>query len=234
MCVTFTVLAGGYLTLNRIGSNYKPKKFYRKTNNSITKCFHYDILPPKHCIETRNCSQEPVQVKPRITKFDSIEVSFDGWSDSLALENKTKSKSRIALYELTMHEVTQMGKVLQVNLLKSLSTFSTTNQTKVHLKLPRSPALFAFYLSVKDLAGNTHSARGFVLYDNSSKIEMNKKNRPRVLIATGEEDRTPWYSSNKDICITWNKYFQNSFLQDKLQSIQEDPHIAGIKLLLSK
>ncbi|XP_052789243.1 uncharacterized protein LOC128223852 [Mya arenaria] len=228
LCLKYQVKAGGFLRAKYIKKQtVLSAKPYQKTVTQQTLCYRYDSQPPEHCSILSRCSSEPLHLDKQITRSYLHNVEFHGWMDPVPSRGAARTASSIESYEIRVNEVMPSKGKLKVNYLfnvKSLIVKHTVKSMDLNL-ISDAPRLYCFTLDVKDVADNVRQCRRFVLFDNTSSIQIWNEKPFRFTSASPETDYT-WQTHHNDICISWKDYFYNDFYihNELLNPIESDPH----------
>ncbi|XP_013409734.1 uncharacterized protein LOC106173226 [Lingula anatina] len=200
---------------------------YTDTTASKRVCMRFDSMPPAHCAAgARPCSLDPLYIDQRITKDFWMSLSFHGWFDPYRAS--PDHASGVEHYEVHIHKVADGGNgtlmVKHESTLKSI----TTNESIV-ISLPDQPELYSILLTVKDVAGNVKQARRFVLFDNSSVVEVNK-NKPITVTSANPETNYLWQVNHRPVQLNWKGHFHNThhFHHNLLRPIRKNIGISGV------
>lgn len=176
------------------------------------------------------CTDEPIQIQSRITRSTNTTVTFTGWRDPIPYRGTSFHASSIELYTISVHEVNPLNGTLDVGLGSVFKATETGSITGVDLYLESDkPKLYAIILEVKDIADNVRQARRFMLYDNSSFIEISQ-NGPYRVTSASTETNYKWQTHHHNISLSWKDHFVNRFYLDNqlLNAIEPDDMISGI------
>ncbi|XP_052788825.1 uncharacterized protein LOC128223590 [Mya arenaria] len=227
LCLEYEVKGGGYLkakdTRTQTVQSAKP---YHKTVKHRTVCYRYDSQPPEHCSQLSTCGSDPLHLSKRITRSYFHNVEFDGWLDPVPPGGASHTASSIESYEIRVNEVLSSEGTLKVDYANNvLSTMVNHTVTNMDLNLTSdTPRLYCLTLEVKDVAGNVRQSRRFVLYDNTSSIQIWTEKPFRFTSSSPATDYT-WQTHHSDVCISWKDYFYNDFYiqNELLNPIEPDP-----------
>ena len=226
LCVNYEAKGGGYLIsvdlTTRINSS---PVAYTKTKSTRRLCYRYDISKPKHCKQDGSCSYEPLRISKIITRSPVTTASFLGWKDPVPTHGNNAHASGIESYQITVNEVTASKNVLKVDTGVVYTKKMNSSTTSINLNLTsEKPKLYAIYLEVKDVADNVRQTRRFVLFDNSSTINVNP-NKTFQTSSASSGTNFMWQTHHHDICLTWKDYFYNKFYLENplLNPVESDP-----------
>ena len=156
-----------------------------------------------------------IGLKRRITKTANLSLILgDGWIDPWPEGGSSRHASGIKRFIFEVHEVKTKGRVLEVDK-KSLDPpikqeIVTSVASDVSFLLPKAPKLYCTMLEVHDVAGNVRFARRFVLFDNESKIEINKR-FPLVVSSASKAAGFKWQIVHGLVCVNWHSRYYNSY-----------------------
>ncbi|XP_062601523.1 neurogenic locus notch homolog protein 2-like [Saccostrea cucullata] len=190
LCMEFTAYAGGYLKTKDFHGNPSLPHIYRTTQSSYEVCMRRDSAAPKHCLEDNSCTKnEVILFENRITNSADLNISLNGWFDPYRYT--PEEASGIQSYSITIHDMKEVDKSTLSMDEGSLLTLNISSEVD-SIQLPdKQPALYGVSLNILDNAGNFKQARRFVLFDNSSEIQINAENKLIV------------YTGNKATNFTW-------------------------------
>ena len=193
-------------------------------------CLNYDNAIPIHCLANHSapCNKLLIGLSSRITKTATLSLILgDGWEDPWPKDGLPKHASGIKKFILEVHDVITKGTVLEVDK-KSLNPpikeeILITMAHNISFILPKAPALYCTMLEIHDIAGNVRFARRFVLFDNTSTIEINERDPLRVTSAT-RITGYKWQVVYGLICLSWKGRYYNSYYihNNLLASIKPD------------
>ena len=206
----------------------QPRMIERKSQ----LCMKVDTIKPTHCSEdTPSCSYKPLTVSARITKNPSITVSFNGWSDPHQKGLSNTTASGLKEIDIEAYEMTSLGNILAISSTIHVREKVTPSETSKTITLPSNQLLYCIILTAKDVAGNYHEARRFVLYDSKSSVQVDTKKK--IWSPTGSADTNNlWQIILGDVKFTWSHFFFNSFqrLNNMLKPIRPDmSRFAGMR-----
>ena len=235
MCVHYESLGGGYLTsvdISKPTHVQLPPTPYRKTRQTKVICFRYDDAPPAHCKALKNCSSDPLYVKNKVVRSPSIWLYFQDWLDPIPAQGNSSRASSIESYQVIVHET--IASLNRVQIDSGIVFTKKVNFSVTSMEIPTlsdKPKLYCITLEVKDVADNVKQARRFVLYDNTSYIEI-KQGKPLYVNSASSGTNYTWQTHHSDICLYWKKHFFNKFYLDNqlLNPIEPDQHglISGV------
>ncbi|XP_052790278.1 uncharacterized protein LOC128224473 isoform X2 [Mya arenaria] len=230
LCLEFEAKGGGYLkakdtrTTPHTVLNAKP---YHKTTEQRNVCYRFDNQPPEHCLKHSTCTYQPLQLNKRITRSSIHNVKFNGWVDPVPPGGASHTASSIESYEIRVNEVLPSEGMLKVDYTTNvLNTKVNHTVTSMDLNLTsNAPRLYCLTLEVKDVADNVRQCRRFVLYDNTSSIQIWTE-KPFVFTSSSPATNYTWQTHHNDVCISWKDYFYNDFYIKNvlLNPIEADPH----------
>ncbi|KAK3589123.1 hypothetical protein CHS0354_017089 [Potamilus streckersoni] len=227
LCLEFTSFGGGFLRTRDFANIISSKKSYKRTRSSQTVCFRYDDNPPVHCSIISSCYIEPLSVDRRITTESSVEINFSGWFDLSQTQSQPDQASGIEHFSLTLFGVHELDhQTLEMKGPLNSSTIPA-NTSRYNLKLPKEPSLYAILLEVHDIAGNVKGTRRFVLYDNSSSVQIDHGHILRVTSAYEKTNYT-WQVNHGSICLEWTGRYYNSYHKENnlLRNIRSDASVS--------
>ncbi|XP_062567668.1 LOW QUALITY PROTEIN: uncharacterized protein LOC134229901 [Saccostrea cucullata] len=213
ICLRFKATATGFFrTIDKRSSSHviSEQIFNGETKTQRDVCFWYDSLPPDHCYNTRTCYNEPIQIQDRITKNNMLNISLSGWFDPQKIENRDYNSSGIKMFDVSIYMVPHTKGVLKPDttaIWKNTSKTSSCQEVMLN-----QTGLYEIHLEVVDKAGaggNVRSARRFVLFDNTSKIQINE-NKPLLVTSAHDVNGKYWQTEKKAICIDWTDRFYNT------------------------
>ena len=167
-----------------------------------------------------------------MTHIPNITVNFDGWYDPTPTGGTIGQASGIISYTILLHEVIELDHLHLSMKGESVATqHVTANNTisSVEMHLPKQPALYGVSIETQDEAGNVAYARGFVLYDESSTIEIDSNNVLRVSSAF-QRTGYRWQIHHGHICLNWKNRYYNSHhkTENLLQPINSETFYKGV------
>ncbi|XP_013386063.1 uncharacterized protein LOC106155675 [Lingula anatina] len=221
-CAQFEAKGGGYFVPFDALNNkaLSTRIYYNDTTASHVVCMKFDSVAPLHCSANETCIWAPLHVPQRITRNGRLSLSFEGWSDpSTSVQDQA---SGIEHYEIHVHKVADGGNDMLMVKHESTLKYVTTNTT-IDIELPDQPELYALLLTVKDIAGNVNQARRFVLYDNSSRVEVNE-HKPFTLSSANSGAKYLWQGNHIPIQLKWEDHFHNThhFHHNQLRPIRNN------------
>ena len=231
LCVTFSMKGGGFLTSKTV-NNIETKIPYDKTEaTNKTLCYIYDRATPIHCSEKGSCKHEPLKLSTRVTNSRKVHVKIDGWIDPLPpiIANSSFLASGIKSYAIEVYEVIASS---PETLMRDQSSKGKENisiesiGSNIEIELPsKNPMLYTMILEVTDSANNVHHARRFVLYDNTSAIEVNDQHHLRVETASNASNYQ-WQTNHEKLCYSWSqRYFNNYYKKNNpFRAIKSDTY----------
>ncbi|XP_052788798.1 uncharacterized protein LOC128223561 [Mya arenaria] len=228
LCVEYEAKGGGYLKAKDTRTNADlSAKTYHKTEEHRTVCYRYDSQPPEHCSKQSTCIFEPLKINKLITRYTVHHVEFNGWIDPVPPGGASSTASSIEMYEIRVNEVLPSKGTLKVDYTTNvLSTKVNRTVTNMDLNLTSDkPRLYCLTLEVKDVAENIRQCRRFVLYDNSSSIQI-WNDKPFRFTSSSPVTNYTWQTHHSDVCIDWKDHFYNDFYihNELLNPIEPDPH----------
>ncbi|XP_052789886.1 uncharacterized protein LOC128224179 [Mya arenaria] len=227
LCLQYEVKGGGYLKAKDTHHTVYSAKPYRKNVEQRTVCYRYDSQPPEHCSKLSTCDSDPLYFDKRITRAYFHKVEFEGWVDPVPQGGVLRTASSIESYEIRVNEVLPSKGTLKVDYTTNvLSTMVNHTVTNMYLNLTSvAPRLYCLTLEVKDVADNVRQCRRFILYDNTSSIQIWNEKPFRFTSSSPDTDYT-WQTHHNDVCISWKDYFYNDFYihNELLNPIEPDPH----------
>ncbi|XP_052788796.1 uncharacterized protein LOC128223559 [Mya arenaria] len=228
LCLEYEAKGGGYLKAKDMRTQtVLSAKPYDKTVKQRTVCFRYDNQPPEHCSKISTCRSEPLQIEKRITRSNFHHIEFGGWSDPVLQGGASRTASSIESYEIRVNEVLPSKGTLKVDYTTNVVS-TKVNHTITNMDLNLSsdtPRLYCLTLEVKDVADNVRQCRRFVLYDNTSLVQIWNEKPFRFTSASPATDYA-WQTHHNEVCINWKDYFYNDFYihNELLNPIEPDPH----------
>lgn len=154
-----------------------------------------------------------------------MSVNFNGWVDPSPSGQSVPSG--IKEYEISVYQVVESTpKVLMRSSTMVGKSYKLNNSfTSLDFELPRkkNPILYAILLEVTDFAKNVQQARRFVLYDDSSTVEINKLQKFEVETAKYNTGSL-WQINHDKICFSWKNRFYNTHYRtnNPMRKIAED------------
>ena len=226
------ISSGGYFKYQNFDRHYKGRETFTLQTRKKKLCMKFDNAKPVHCSSDPKypCNKALLVLERRITKTANLTVILgDGWIDPLPEGGSKQHASGIKEIILEVHEVITKGMELEVDkkslvpsLKKNILPY-TPNAYKMQFILPAAPKLYCTMLEVHDKAGNVRFVRRFVLFDNSSNIEINEKHSLRATSATRITGYR-WQVVDGLICLSWKGRYYNSYYIDNnpLATIKPD------------
>ncbi|XP_061196785.1 uncharacterized protein LOC133205060 [Saccostrea echinata] len=214
ICLRFIAKATGFFrTIDKRSTSHiiSPRKFNGETKAQRDVCFRYDSLPPDHCSNTKTCLNEPIQIQSRITKNNMLNISLSGWFDPKRIGNRDYNSSGIKWFDVSIYMVPHTKNKLVPDTTafwKNISKNSTFHEVTLN-----ETGLYEIHLEVVDNAGaggNVRSARRFVLFDNTSEIQINE-NKPLLVTTAHFVNGNYWQTEKKAMCINWTDRFYNTY-----------------------
>ena len=213
------ISSGGYFKYQTFDRHYKGRETFTPQTQRKKLCMKFDNAKPVHCSSDPKypCNKALLVLERRITKTANLTVILgDGWIDPLPEGGSKQHASGIKEIILEVHEVKTKGEILEVykkslvpSLKKNILAY-TPKVYKMQFILPAAPKLYCTMLEVHDKAGNVRFARRFVLFDNSSKIEINETQSLRATSATRITGYR-WQIFDGLICLSWKGRYYNSY-----------------------
>ncbi|XP_052788832.1 uncharacterized protein LOC128223598 [Mya arenaria] len=227
LCLKYEVKGGGYLkTKDTRTHTVHSAKPYRQNVEQRTVCYRYDSQPPEHCSKLSTCDSDPLHFDKRITQSYFHNVGFDGWVDPVPPGGVSRTASSIESYEIRVNEVLPSKGTLKVDYTTNVLSTKVNHTVKnMDLNLTSdTPRLYCLTLEVKDVADNVRQCRRFILYDNTSSIQIWNEKPFRFTSSSPDTDYT-WQTHHNDVCISWKDYFYNDFYihNELLNPIEPDP-----------
>lgn len=229
LCLTYVAKAGGYLIARNIATRSTSSVEYSKVTETRTLCYRFDDQSPQHCAEHGHCSNEPLSLSSRITRSNTIIVSFKNWSDPLPAGGYSSQASSIESYTVTMSEVIPSEGQVERKAVFTKTVKSNINRLTIKIN-STTPVLYRILLEVKDVADNVAFARRFLLYDNTSKIETSDKKSTFFVKSASPDTNFVWQTHHHEICLSWTDYFFNRFYleNDLFGPVKEEYGIKGV------
>ncbi|XP_067660107.1 uncharacterized protein, partial [Haliotis asinina] len=216
LCGVIKVYSGGSFDYKNFDRHYLGNKAFTPLEQSKTICFRYDNVAPVHCTADSRfpCSSEsPLFLSTRATKSPNITVGVSGWIDPYPESGKQEQASGIKYYKVDVYGMKHLGPdTLDVDYTNHVfeSYHLTGNSVNITVSLPSEPAMYVTYVEVHDVAGNVRFVRRFLLYDNSSKLEVRTTRVLRVKSAS-KDTRYTWQIHHGDIQLDWNERYHNDY-----------------------
>ena len=214
---------GGYIVIQNMDSPTVSNAtyYYSGATKLVTAPFVFDRIAPFHCSadKTINCPTDITASNmlsvngAQVRKQSQLTVSWDGWFD-------TAGGSGVSKYSLEMYQMEHVGHALSE---KSVPFFRHSFSTSVntHTIALNQLGLFSVVLYVHDVAGNYRIARRFVLYDNSSTVNVDL-HHPLSFPKAVKFGNVLWKTvANGSVFAKWNGHFYNTL-------IKEDPLLQSI------
>lgn len=201
-----------------------------ETLSSRDVCFLFDSFPPDHCLNSKTCQIEPIQIQSRITKTNVITISTSGWFDPNTVGKETYNSSGIKIFDISIYKVPHSENMLTPDtsaVLKNESPLPLNFEVQLN-----ETGLYEILLEVVDKAGeggNVRSARRFILFDNTSKILFNE-NKPLLVTTAHIQNGKYWQTEKKEICVNWTDRFYNDYHKKNnlLLPIKKSAQFSGV------
>ena len=220
---------GGFLKTKDFSHRISSPHVFKRTATKHQVCFTHDNQSPVHCKQQHpSCVTNPLKLDSRLKKEKFVIVQFEGWSDPRPTGGQPSQASGLHKYTIEVHEVKEKDlNALQMDEspLSTLKINASSHASPVNISLPGHIGLYAVTLTVLDQAENYRKARRFVLYDNTSVIDVNDQHH--ALFATGYKPTNyTWQIHHGETCIGWHGRYYNSYhkTMNMLRPIVPDVH----------
>lgn len=221
--VDINIANGGHIVIKDMSSprRHTTTHYYSGTSRRVTAPFLFDYVAPFHCSVNSNIgcptgitasNMLSVGDTP-VTKRNQLTVSWDGWFDSIGGSGVKKYVLEIYHMELTHNGLSEKPVPF---FRRSFSAFVTK-----HAIILTQSGLFSVVLYVYDAAENFRIARRFVLYDEPSKVALDRR-RPLSFPKAVQFGNLLWKTgANGSVLIDWKGHFYNTLIKEEplLQSI---------------
>ncbi|XP_046562580.1 uncharacterized protein LOC124271469 [Haliotis rubra] len=214
LCGLIKVFSGGSFDYKNFHGDLVGNERFTALAENKTICFRYDNAAPVHCTTDSRfpCSSAtPMRLSTRTTKFPNITVEVSGWIDPYPLRGSPEKASGVKYYQVDVYGVKHLDlNTLDVDYDNNIfhSTNLTGSSVNITVSLPSEPAMYVTYVEVHDVAGNVGYSRRFLLYDNSSELEVRTTKVLRVISAS-KDTRYTWQIHHGDILLEWNERYHN-------------------------
>ena len=234
LCHHFEPTGSGYVRIkNMVNQDVSSMKLYAKTKTSAEKCFRFDFMSADHCGNSNPpCADDPLDIGPRIQRHSAIHAKYSGYFDPDPNSLAT-GPSEVHRYILDVHTMQHNHgtEEMFVNMMIEESYNATAGTEELNFDLPdnNQPMMFALYLTTLDLAGNFRMARRFVIFDNTSYLELDEQN-PLRPISASPSTNYKWQVSLNPVVVDWQEHFYNNWHKhtNLLWPIQADNKAEGI------
>ncbi|XP_069118476.1 uncharacterized protein [Argopecten irradians] len=229
LCLRFHPKAGGHFTSKNVQDHQTWLERYTKTERTRDLCYIYDDAKPEHCSIGDSCSYDVLMVPFRVSKDRVLNISTSGWTDPFPQGGDTLLSSGIESFRLTIHDVKEssIDKLFMDNRKSEGTSDVYMRQNAMYtIQLPEhEPSIYGLMLEIKDVAGNVRLTRRFILYDNSSRIDVTATYKLYVSSAAENTNYT-WQTTHHDICVSWrDRYYNNKYVHfNPLRPIDSDGH----------
>lgn len=141
------------------------------------------------------------------------------------MEQWTDDISGMDKFSYDVYEVIDSGPDLIINHQNTSNSAVNLTSTTGTLKLQWEPALYVMEMFAHDVAGNAKQARRYILYDNSSKIQVSPQHPMYILSARADKDYQ-WQNTLQVLHVNWTDHFYNTFhvQNNRLKPIRGDGH----------
>ncbi|XP_071080846.1 uncharacterized protein [Haliotis cracherodii] len=215
LCGRIKVYSGGSFEYKNFSGHILGNNRFNSLEESKTICFRYDNVAPVHCTTDSRfpCSSaSPLRLSTRATKSPNITVGVSGWVDPYPEHGVApEHASGVKYYKVDVYGMKHLGPdTLDVDYANRVfaSDELKGNSVDITVSLPAEPAMYVTYVQVHDVAGNVRFTRRFLLYDNSSKLEVNTNAVLRVTSASADT-RYTWQIHHGNIQLDWNERYHN-------------------------
>ncbi|XP_071081006.1 uncharacterized protein [Haliotis cracherodii] len=214
LCGRIKVYSGGSFEYKNFDGRILGNNRFNSLEESKTICFRYDNVSPVHCTKDSRfpCSSaSPLRLSTRATKSPNITVGVSGWIDPYPESGKQEQASGVKYFKVEVYGMKLLGlDTLDVDYANRVFILDELkgNNVNISVSLPVEPAMYVTYLEVHDVAGNVRFARRFLLYDNSSKLEVMTTRVLRVISAS-VDSRYTWQIHHGNIQLDWNERYHN-------------------------
>ena len=207
---------GGYIVIANMDVSSLPTTthYYSGLTDHVTASFLFDRVPPVHCsvesaIDCPACitSSSMLSVGSKVTKQSTLMVTWDGWYD-------TAGGSGISHFTLEIYQMEIKGEYLAETAIPFNRQLFDPQDNSYTFNLNAS-SLISVVLYVHDVAGNYRITRRFVLYDDSSIVNIDS-NYPLYFPHAVNTGHNLWKTVNKDqLFCNWTGHFYNSFIRKR-------------------
>ncbi|XP_048259497.1 uncharacterized protein LOC124148456 isoform X1 [Haliotis rufescens] len=214
LCAVMNVYSGGAFYYRASTWHHLDTEKFTPILKTKTICFKYDSISPVHCKGDSRfpChSASPLLLSARTTRSPNITLGISGWVDPYAEHGAPEQASGVKYYKVDVYGMKHLDlntQVVDFDRQVFTSGKLTGNNVNITVPLPAETAMYVAYLEVHDVAGNVRYARRFVLYDNTSKLEVNTTGVLRVTSASMDTKYT-WQIHHGNIQLDWNERYHN-------------------------
>ncbi|XP_038077171.1 uncharacterized protein LOC119745019 [Patiria miniata] len=199
--------SGGCLKLyDRDNSNSIITRYYSGRTSSTFSTFTFDFDDPYHCVDvSRGCRRTMLDTQNDVTSQETINVSWQGWTDDLA---------GIKEYELQVRQLSGSHGNQLTEIFDSPAAYSGVARSGQNVTLPY-PGVYSVILSAVDNAGNVKHSRRFVFFDDDPDDITIQSNFSLCVVSATEETDFVWLT-NLDpsegatfVQLDWTGHFIN-------------------------
>ena len=206
ICVDFIAYAGGFLTTQDSVTDT-----YKRTESKKELCFMYDDSAPTHCVGSQACTTSMLHLDRRVTSNPDIHVTFSSWIDPIPTGGSRSHASGISKFIIELLRVVELDKTtLQMKYPSLVTETKSPSDSSTDITLTDEPALYTVVLEVHDEAGNVGRARRFVLFDNSSTVELFGDKHLWSSSASSQTNYT-WQTHHERTCFNWTGRYYNTY-----------------------
>eukprot|EP00058_Branchiostoma_floridae_P000531 XP_002586019.1 hypothetical protein BRAFLDRAFT_110185 [Branchiostoma floridae] len=203
---------GGYVKIRNYDgtSNYivNPPVYFSGREIAHTAHFTFDLNPPYHCSVLGSCTDNMLDRGKAITKDAHINLHWSGWRDD---------DSGISEYEYEVFMLAPTGEYLQERQPAIAGGKIGPNVTEMSIVLNET-GVYSIVLTVEDSCGpdngNFISARRFLIFDNSSTVEVDTSRHTMWVDSVGGS--STWQTDLQDstghgqkVVVKWPDHFYN-------------------------
>ncbi|XP_038077173.1 uncharacterized protein LOC119745021 [Patiria miniata] len=199
--------SGGYMELyDRDHSSSIITRYYNGSTSSNFSTFTFDFVDPYHCVDVgRGCRRTMLDTQNDVTTQETINVSWQGWTDDLA---------GIKEYDLEVRQLSgSQGNELEESF-DDPAVYSGAAGSGQNVTLP-NPGVYSVILSAVDNAGNVKQSRRFVFFDDDSDDVTIQTNFRLCVVSATEETDFVWLTNldpsegATSVQLDWTEHFIN-------------------------
>ncbi|CAH1259452.1 Hypp2286 [Branchiostoma lanceolatum] len=216
---------GGYVKVRNYdgesGYTVNPPVYFSGREVAYNASFTFDLEPPYHCSLSDGCTDNMLDRGPAITKDGNINLRWSGWRDDGA---------GIGEYEYEVFLLVPFGEELREHRPALTGQKVTPDITEANVVLNET-GVYSIVLTVEDSCGpdngNFISARRFLIFDNSSTVEVDTSGRYPMWVvssnSTWQTDLQDSAGNGTKVRVKWPGHFFNKLHRDNkfLNNIKE-------------
>ncbi|XP_070573998.1 uncharacterized protein [Ptychodera flava] len=213
--LTFTAKNGGYIKINNYdlpNVTVDDAQFYGEVVTERTVAVLFDFVPPQHCsVTSSDCKARILDVGNPYKRQRDVTVTWEpsDWTDVPAGVHHYDCEA----FRLSADQTGQSLLGIRTTTSHAAERNINASVSSVELRLTDT-GVFAIILSVHDAVGNVARARRFLIFDESSVIQVDENN-PIAALEAHQHSGIVWLNKSKGkMTVLWEGHFYNSFYRD--------------------